>query len=1045
MNAFVETIRANRGDRRDLPFEELVGNARVRELLDSVEALERMRGSSESLYERVRASLFLYAIHRFRLQVSAELPAAGPLPRDACRSLLERRYEEAIEGLRRASSGRGPDGTVASALAAAYYRAGFETLAEQVRRSVRQSEGNGFLFEVHEPGDHPLRVREELFAPARPCVVERTPVRLDLSHSGWSDIFFLAMDAPEDARVLNISVDLAVRGGGSIGPPVEARVRVLDRPVLRLASVDLGESVDLERTAEVFDFGRDHLGLLRAGVVAAGLVPPSLERRDAPLAALLDTVVSEDRGMEVRTHVRGIPKGSRLAVSTTLLCAIVAAVMRATGQTARLAGPLREDERRLVASRAILGEWLGGSGGGWQDSGGLWPGVKVIEGCLAGPGDPEHGVSRGRLLPAHGLLAGPALHPEFGERLRQSLILVHGGMAQNVGPILEMVTERYLLRFESQTRARRELRRIFDGIVGCVRDGDVRELARLTTRNFEGPLRAILPWVTNAFTETVLARARQRLGVAFHGFLMLGGMSGGGMGFFVDPTERERRRDEIHALLVETKRELESALPFAMDPVVYDFSINETGSLGALEPSASIAERPPARPASLSPGEGLPALLERYGFDPELHEEERRRMRRGAISLARNRLPATTRLEDVSGGELPHAAELGCHAAEGARAIREGRVALVTLAGGLGSRWTGGAGGVKALHPLVEIGGRHRSFLEIQLAKTRPVRSGRRVPIPHVVTTSFLTHDAVVRHLRDLGRDDVTVSPGRSIGLRLIPMTRDLEHAWSETRDERLEERKQRVRDSVRRALRKWARDRGEGADYRDNLPEQCLHPPGHWWEVANLVRGNVLSRLLREQPELDALLLANVDTLGVSLDPALCGWHLATGAALSFEVVPRRFADRGGGLARVDGRVRVVEELAQPRDDDDLALRFYNTMTTWIAIDPLLATFGLDRTDLAGPATRREAAVRRVAERIPTYVTLKEVRRRFGLAQEDVFPVAQLEKLWSDMSALPEIDCRFIVVPRRRGQQLKAPEQLDDWTRDGSLAHVRQIAFVDP
>jgi len=33
-------------------------------------------------------------------------------------------------------------------------------------------------------------------------------------------------------------------------------------------------------------------------------------------------------------------------------------------------GPLLEEERRLVAARAILGEWLGGSGGGWQDSGG---------------------------------------------------------------------------------------------------------------------------------------------------------------------------------------------------------------------------------------------------------------------------------------------------------------------------------------------------------------------------------------------------------------------------------------------------------------------------------------------------------------------------------------------------------------------------------------------------------------------------------------------------------------------------------------------------
>jgi hypothetical protein len=60
---------------------------------------------------------------------------------------------------------------------------------------------------------------------------------------------------------------------------------------------------------------------------------------------------------------------------------------------------LSEEERRVVAARAILGEWLGGSGGGWQDSGGVWPGMKLIQGVEAGAGDPEYGVSRGRLLP----------------------------------------------------------------------------------------------------------------------------------------------------------------------------------------------------------------------------------------------------------------------------------------------------------------------------------------------------------------------------------------------------------------------------------------------------------------------------------------------------------------------------------------------------------------------------------------------------------------------------------------------------------------------
>ena len=34
--------------------------------------------------------------------------------------------------------------------------------------------------------------------------------------------------------------------------------------------------------------------------------------------------------------------------------------------------------------------------------------------------------------------------------------------------------------------------------------------------------------------------------------------------------------------MLATKRELQAALPFAMDPVVYDFAINEHGSMAAL-------------------------------------------------------------------------------------------------------------------------------------------------------------------------------------------------------------------------------------------------------------------------------------------------------------------------------------------------------------------------------------------------------------------------------------------------------------------------------
>ena len=90
---------------------------------------------------------------------------------------------------------------------------------------------------------------------------ERTPVRMDLSHSCWSDIFFLGMDYPEGARVLNVSIDLGVHGRDAAPrPPIEVYFRVIDEPVLRLVSVDLDAAAEFWSAAlglAVTDGGED--------------------------------------------------------------------------------------------------------------------------------------------------------------------------------------------------------------------------------------------------------------------------------------------------------------------------------------------------------------------------------------------------------------------------------------------------------------------------------------------------------------------------------------------------------------------------------------------------------------------------------------------------------------------------------------------------------------------------------------------------------------------------------------------------------------------
>jgi hypothetical protein len=1111
MPDLIRIITAAEPALRNQSLEGACAGLSLEELLRECTKLDDFRRRSENLYERVRALFFLYAIHRFHLPAKLEQASRitfhvshSLIPFKGYEHLLQRRFEEAIDHFLAVQEAEGPSDAISSALAAAYHRVGFQTLADQVRRSVRSVRGNQWMFRMGHPSDHPLRIRPELLRlnpgdSTYPILRECTPVRMDLTHCGWSDIFFLGMDFPEGAKVLNVSIDLGVHGRDAAPrPPVEAYLRVIEEPLLRLTSVDLGATTDITNLAEVFDFAKDYLGLLKAAIIAAGIVPPGIEGSGQSLAELLARIVGPGRGLEVTSSVNNIPKGSRLAVSTNLLAALVSVCMRATGQAASLTGELQEHERRLVLARALLGEWLGGSGGGWQDSGGVWPGMKLIEGVLASEGDPECGISRGRLMPQHRILGRQDASPETRRKLQDSLVLVHGGMAQNVGPILEMVTEKYLLRCDAEWKARQGMLGILDEILAALRGGDVRAIGGATTRNFRQPIQTIIPWATNYFTETLIARVRAEFGDAFWGFWMLGGMSGGGMGFIFAPDQKARAQQRLQEIMSATKRELQDALPFAMEPVVYDFAINERGTFAdlleggaALMPlsyytliapallrqdrhtlsplrrteldkfGAACRSRPelrgvvqtlfdamlPRGKAESATDQTLAALLEQHGFDRVQHEQIRTDLKEGRIGLAQNRLPPNAVIEDVQEGDVADASNLQADtsglAALGLTALKNGEVAVVTLAAGAGSRWTQGAGVVKALHPFCKLAGRHRTFMETHLAKSRRVSREAGIPLPHIFTTSYLTHAPTEEFLARQNhygyQGPLLLSPGKSVGLRMIPTVRDLRFVWEEMPQQILDGQQQKVRDSLRHALINWASSAGEAGDYTDNLPLQCLHPVGHWYEVPNLLRNGVLARLLAERPQLKYLLLHNIDTLGADVDPALLGQHIRSGAALTFEMITRRLEDRGGGLARVNGRVRLVEGLAMPREEAEFALSYYNSNTCWIDLDKLLAAFALARADL----TDREkvtTAIRALAVKMPTYITLKEVKKRWGHGQEDVFPVTQFEKLWVDMTALPEIDSRFVVVPRLRGQQLKDQAQLDGWLRDGSAAYVEGL-----
>jgi UDP-N-acetylglucosamine pyrophosphorylase len=1062
-NALIETVISENDNYRNRSINSLLQNKNINELLQLTKELESFRKSTGNLYRKVRASLFLYFIYRFHLQASPNVVQHGTIPFEGVKESFDRNFEKSIEIFLYEIENGNQNSSIFSAIAESYYYLAFKFLLDQVKLSISQCKMNYHLFNIDNLDDYPYVVSERFttcdpVTELYPVGFDFSPVRLDPSHSGWSDIFFLGMDFPEGAKVVNISVNLKIHGAeGPMAPPCECYCRFIEEPVIRLTSVDLKASKKISKLNELFNFGDDYLSLLKAGVVASGIIPPCFENKDISLQDILKKLLNKPGGIEVVTRVNNIPKGSRLAVSTTLLSTIIARLMRFSGQTKNQDGSLTEEERRIAASRAILGEWLGGSGGGWQDSGGLWPGIKIITGKLAEQGNPEYGISRGCLLPEHELFSREDIPEEVEKKIVSSMVLVHGGISQDVGPILEMVTDKYLLRHDKEFQARMLGLELYDKIVRSLKTGDMKELGRLTSLDWEEAIQQVIPGVNNAFTHDLIERLKEEFQEDYWGFLMLGGMSGGGMAFIINPDVKKIFKKRIAEIMHQLKNIYSSSFPFIINPVVYDFEFNHDGITAGLLTGADAKipviahqESPCGFQEEISEEE----IKKEYGFDSTSHEHMRSLLKEGKIGLSKNRLPLTTNIENIKDDEILHFRDTNPEFYKlGEESLRRNEVAPVTFAGGMGSRWTQGAAVVKAINPFTKMDGSYKSFMEIHLAQSRKTGTLFGHHIPHIFTTSYLTHEAIVNYVNKFNHFDyegkIYLSPGKSIGRRTYPMERDLKFFWKEQLQQKLDDTTQKVLDDVHDALIDWAKSKGEGEDYRENKHIMRFNPPGHWYEIPNLLKNGVLAELIVENPNLKYLFCHNIDTLGAYIETGLLGMHISNNSCLTFEVTPRRIEDKGGGLAKINGQIQLVEGLALPNQEDEYKLSYYNTLTHWITIDSLLEYFKIDRELIikaqsnADDKLKVEEAVRRVEKNMPTYLTIKNVKYIWGSGQEDVYPVAQFEKLWGDMTSEKDLKVDYVAVSRYRGQQLKEPSQLDIWLNDGSFDYVKDKTII--
>ncbi len=311
-------------------------------------------------------------------------------------------------------------------------------------------------------------------------------------------------------------------------------------------------------------------------------------------------------------------------------------------------------------------------------------------------------------------------------------------------------------------------------------------------------------------------------------------------------------------------------------------------------------------------------LLQQYGFEDIPFESLKERMLRGELGDAQNRITGT--VEPPEEGDLRALPPLGgdlrkALTERGQEAMRRGEVAAVILAGGMATRF---GGVVKAAVEVLD----GKSFLELKLQDVAAVAERADARIPVYLMSSFAT-DAAIREMAEpLSTERVPIKTfGQFISLRATP----------------------------------------NGELFRDDAGALSPHAPGHGDLTFALRRSGILKEFREAGGRV--LMMSNVDNLTATLDPAIIGAHLESGAALTAEMAPKEPGDKGGAPARVNGRAQIVEAFRFPEDFDQERIPVFNTNTFVLdaaAIDAEfpLTWFAVNKTVDGKPAVQFERLV---------------------------------------------------------------------------------------
>ncbi len=316
----------------------------------------------------------------------------------------------------------------------------------------------------------------------------RTPARLDLG-GGWTDTPPYSLE--HGGCVVNAAVNLNGQ------PPVQAYLRVIEEPVIRLASIDLGVRIEITDFDELMNFrvATGSFALAEAALVLSGVSPSS------PGESLKSRLREFGGGIELTT-LAAIPKGSGLGTSSIMGAVIFAAIQRAMG---------REMSRRELFHSVLRLEQVLTTGGGWQDQiGGVVDGVKLV---ISDPG----------LIPDARIHYVPSdsLDPRANGGVS---LLYYTGVTRLAKNILQQVVGRYLNRDRSKLATIRRIGSSAGEVAEALTCKDIGQFGRLLDVAWELN-KQLDPNSTNGQVDTLFSRVRRHI----YGAKLLGAGGGGFM------------------------------------------------------------------------------------------------------------------------------------------------------------------------------------------------------------------------------------------------------------------------------------------------------------------------------------------------------------------------------------------------------------------------------------------------------------------------------------------------------------------------------------